>query len=173
MGKRKRKYLPTGLRRFNKIGGQFSWRLIEMMEAPTFRVLSLSAHCVLDRIEIEQAHHGGKDNGSLPVTYSNFVDYGIDRHAIAPALRELKALGFIRIKYGRGGNSEFREANKFTLTYRPTEMAPPTNDWKKIHTLEQAREIARMARTIVKTSRSRKQKPVGIPHTGFGGGTPH
>ena len=73
MGKRKK--LP-GFRRFSKIGGQFSARVIEMMESPAFRVLSLSAHCVLDRIEIEQAHHGGHDNGALCVTYLNFVEYG-------------------------------------------------------------------------------------------------
>ena len=170
MGKRKK--LP-GFKRFSKIGGQFSARLIEMMELPAFRVLSLSAHCVLDRIEIEQAHHGGHDNGALCVTYLNFVEYGIDRHAIAPALRELVALGFLRITHGRGGNAEFREANKFTLTYRHTKTAPPTNNWKKIYTLEQAQEIARAARTSVKISRRRKTETGGdTPHR-YSGGTPH
>ena len=50
-------------RRTGKISGQFSARLIEMLESPSFRVLSLSAHRIIDRIEIEHAHHGGKDNG--------------------------------------------------------------------------------------------------------------
>jgi hypothetical protein len=52
---------------------------------------------VLARIEIELADHGGMDNGKLIVTFEQFVEYGIERHAIAPAIRELEALGFIEI----------------------------------------------------------------------------
>jgi hypothetical protein len=81
----------------NKISGQFAARLIEMMESPAYRVLSLSAHRVLSRIEIEWAHHGGQDNGHLPVTFDDFERYGLHRHAIGPALAELEALGFIVI----------------------------------------------------------------------------
>ena len=80
-----------------------------MLESPAYRVLSVSAHRVLDRIEIELGHHGGNDNGALPVTYRNFEDYGIDRHAIAPAIREVKKLGFIHVRHGRGGNAEYRD----------------------------------------------------------------
>ena len=101
-------------RRRNKIPGQFSWRLIEMLESPAYRVLSLSAHRILDWIEIELAHHGGHDNGRLPVTFDDFVSYGIHRHAVAPAVRELEVLGFVRItERGRAGNAEFRSPNKF------------------------------------------------------------
>ena len=137
---------PPGFRRRNKIPAQFAWRLIEMLESPAYRVLSVSAHRVLDRIEIELGHHGGNDNGALPVTFRNFEDYGIDRHAIAPAMREAEALGFIRVRHGRGGNAEYRDSNKFALTYRPVQLANQTNDWKKIETMEQAREIAHVAR---------------------------
>ena len=45
------------------IPGQFAPRLIEMLESPAYCVLSLSARRVLDRLEIELGHHGGKDNG--------------------------------------------------------------------------------------------------------------
>jgi hypothetical protein len=82
-------------RRKNRIAGQFSARTIEMMEAPAFQVLSLTGHRILDRIEIEHAHHGGNDNGKLPVTFDQFVEYGIHRHTVAPALREVCALGFV------------------------------------------------------------------------------
>jgi Type III restriction enzyme, res subunit len=43
---------------------------------------SLSAHRALARIEIELAHHGGNDNGKLPVTFDDFVQYGVRRHSI-------------------------------------------------------------------------------------------
>jgi DNA-binding transcriptional MocR family regulator len=52
----------------------------------------------LARLEIEMAHHGGNDNGRLPVTYDHFVEYGVRRHSIKPTLRELEALGFIESK---------------------------------------------------------------------------
>jgi hypothetical protein len=59
-----------------------------MLESPAYRVLSLSAHRVISRIEIELAHHGGNDNGRLPVTKQDFIDYGIHHNSVAPAIRE-------------------------------------------------------------------------------------
>src|SRR4029450_8804364 len=94
-------------KRRNRINCQFAPRPIEMLESPAYRVLSLSAHRVITRIEIELAHHGGNDNGKLPVTKQDFIDYGIHDHAVAPAIREAEALGFIRVtERGRGGNAE-------------------------------------------------------------------
>ena len=165
---------PGRVRRRNKIAGQFSWRLIKMLESPAFRALSHSGRRVLDRIEIEYAHHGGQDNGRLPVTFENFVTYGIDRHAIAPALREVDALGFARVtERGRAGNAEFRAPNLFGLTYRATKDAPATDDWKRITAIEEAQAIAKAAREPIKRPRRRKTKSqCGIPHR-FGVGNPH
>jgi hypothetical protein len=135
-------------RRRNGISGQFAWRLIAMLESPAYRVLSQSAHRILARVEIELAHHGGNDNGKLPLTYEQLEDYGVDRHAIAPALRELVALGFLEItEHGRAGNAEFRRPNLFRLTYRHLGRADPTDEWKRIATIEEAQTIARSART--------------------------
>jgi hypothetical protein len=129
------------------IPGQFSWRLIEMLESPAFRALSLSARKVLDRLEIELHHHGGNDNGKLATTYQHFAEYGMDRHAIGPAIRECVALGFVEItQQGRGGNAEFRVASRYRLTYRHLDKAAPTDEWQRIETLERAETIARMVR---------------------------
>jgi hypothetical protein len=142
--------------RRNRISGQWSARLIEMLESPAYRALSLSAHRVISRIEIELGHHGGNDNGKLPVTFNDFVDYGVDRAAVAPALREAEALGFIRLtERGHGGNSEFRKPNLFGLTFahgRHALSKPPTHEWRKIKTLEEALEIARTARAAKDSS---------------------
>lgn len=123
--------------RRTKIHGQFAPRTIEMLESPAYRVLSLSARRVLDRVEIELAHHGGQDNGKLPVTFDDFARYGINRQQIAPAVRECEALGFLQVtERGRAGNAEFRTPNLFRLTYRHTGAAAETNEWRKIETLE-------------------------------------
>jgi hypothetical protein len=133
----------------NRIGGQWSPRLIEMLESPAYRVLSVSAHRVVSRIEIEHASHGGSENGNLPVTKQNFMDYGMDHDAIAPAIREAEALGFIRMKRGRGGNAEHRQPNRFFLTFahgRDSRAYEPTHEWRKIKTIEEAQAIAARAR---------------------------
>lgn len=138
-------------RRKNRISGQFAVRLIEMLESPAYRALSISGHKVLCRLEIELAHHGGNDNGKLPVTFQDFVDYGIARECIAPAIREVEALGFIEItKRGRGGNAEFREPSHYRITYahaRDSRQHPPTNEWKSVAAYEDALQLAKEARS--------------------------
>ena len=164
--------------RRNKIAGQFAARLIEMLESAAYRVLSLSAHRLLDRLEIELAHHGGHDNGRLPVTFDDFEKYGIDRHAVALAMREVEALGFIEVtERGRAGNAEYRTPNKFRITYRPADSAEATDKWKKIKTIEEAKSIALAARKPITRERptngtAKKQKPVG-ENTSFSVGIPH
>jgi hypothetical protein len=133
----------------------FSPRPTEMLESPSYRVLSRAAHQVMSRIEIEMRHHGGRDNGKLPVTFEDFVEYGLDRHAIAPAIRELEALGFIRVtERGRAGNAEHRSPNKFYLTFaNERDGNAPAHDWRKVKTMEDAEQLARAARRA-KTSRA-------------------
>src|SRR6516225_5618581 len=118
------------MRRRNKINGQFAARPIEMLESPAYRALSLSAHMVISRIEIELAHHGGNDNGQLPVTVDQFVEYGMHRSSVAPAIREAEALGFIRVERGRGGNADYRTPSLFGSTFaqhRNSHRSPPTD----------------------------------------------
>jgi hypothetical protein len=144
-----------------KIGGQFAWRLIEMLESPAYRVLTLSAHRVLSRIEVELGHHGGKENGHLPVTFQNFEDYGVHRHSIYPAIAEVTALGFVEItQRGRAGNGEWRAPNVFRLTYKPTDNAPPTDGWRQIKTAEEAEAIAEQARKTPPATRVRRTTPI-------------
>ena len=139
------------MKRRNRISGQWSARLIEMLESPAYRVLSRSAHMVISRVEIELAAHGGNDNGRLPVTTDDFMAYGMNRGSVAPAIREAEALGFIRItERGRGGNAEHHTPNLFFLTFahgRDNRAQPPSHDWRKIETIEDAEQIALAART--------------------------
>jgi hypothetical protein len=137
-------------KRRNKISGQWSARLIEMLESPAYRALSQSGHRVMSRIEIELARHGGNENGRLPVTTDDFVAYGMHRSSVAPAIREVEALGFIIItEKGRGGNAEHGSPNYFYLTFahgRASKAAPPTHDWREIKTDHEAEQIAKAAR---------------------------
>ena len=159
-------------RRRTTIDEQFIARTVPLLQSPAYRALSLSAHRVLSRIELEHAHHGGADNGKLPVTYNDFVEYGVDRHAISAAIRECVALGFLEItEQGRAGNAEFRTPNKFRLTYIYSGHPKPTHEWQHIETEEQAATLAQHARRPMRTAR-KNRKPVG-EKTQFSGGDPH
>ena len=164
-------------RKSQRIQGQFAPRLIDMLESPANRVLSLAARRLLDRIDIELAHHGGLENGRLPVTYAQFTEYGIDRLGISPAIRETEALGFVTVKRGRGGNAEYRAPNLFGLTYRPVQAVrygdstPPTDDWRRIKTIEEALQVAQEARRP--KFRNRPWKTGVRPHLENRGETEH
>lgn len=152
-------------KRATKIEGQFAARTIDMLRSPAMALLSLSGRRMLDRLEIELAQHGGLENGRLPVTYEHFVEFGIDRDSIAPAIRELEALGFIEItEHGAAGNREFRRPNLFRLTYKHTDRAGATDEWKAIATKEEAARLARQAR-LSKTNFSRGSSEFSVGKT--------
>jgi DNA-binding transcriptional MocR family regulator len=134
--------------KITRIEGQFAPRLIEMLESPANRVLSLAAKRALERIEIEHARHGGKENGSLPVTFADFEEFGINRRSIAPAIRELEALGFIEItQHGTAGNAQYRRPTLFRITYQFSGSTKPTNDWRRFDSVEEAERVAEAARS--------------------------
>jgi hypothetical protein len=154
--------------RRNRFSGQFSGRLIEMMESAAWRALSLAGRRVIDRVEIEHGHHGGTDNGKLPVTFDQFCEYGLHRHSIAPGMREAVALGFLEVTHkGRAGNAEHRAPNLFRLTYRPSEgvQGDGSHEWRSIKSIEEAEEIAAAARKA-KSKKKTKSQCRKVP--GFG-----
>jgi hypothetical protein len=145
------------------IDGQFVPYEIEMLRSPAFRELSGAEYQILFCIESELARHGGKDNGNLIVTYDACVAYGVRRNSIAPGIRVVVALGFLeRTEQGYGGNAEFRRASKYRLTYRPTDDAPPTHEWRRIAG-DDAAMIAKAARRARPSPAPKNRKPVTKP----------
>jgi len=136
--------------RRNTVAEFFNSRPVELLESPALRVLSRAAHLALLRIEIELRHHAGNDNGKLIVTKQQFVEYGIHPRTLAPALRELDALGIIRVSHGRGGNAEHHRPNRFLLNYLCGAVdahGEVTNAWKRYKTRKEVEQIAAAARS--------------------------
>lgn len=166
---RKRSKWSQAKGRETSFSGQFAGRLIEMLELPAYRVLSLAAHRMLDRLDVELGHHGGTENGNLIVTYRQFEAYGIHKDSVGPAQRELEALGFIEItERGCAGNAGFGKPNKFRLTFHPAEGAPSdgSHEWRRFKTIEDAERAKEEARETPPQNsanrggrRVRKQKP--------------
>jgi len=113
------------------IQGQFIAHRLDMLESESWASLSLVARRILDRLEIEHAHHGGRENGKLPCTFDDFEAFGIRRKSIAPGIAELVEAGFLEItERGKGGRvGTFRRPSLYRLTYLPTPKAAPTDNW--------------------------------------------
>jgi hypothetical protein len=181
----------------NRVDEAFFLMRKSLMEHPAFRVLSLSALRVFFRIALELRKHGGHKNGKLPITYEDFVHYGVHRHAIAPAIRELQALGFIRVKPGRASGVQYkRSASLYQLTCEPTDVElsheeririteanrvrpysrhepttiPPVNDWKgRATTMLEANRIAQQARKQSRATTRRITARTVVTETGTAG----
>jgi hypothetical protein len=127
--------LPAPEQRYNQTSAQWSSRPIDMQKSAAYRVLNGAERMMLDRIEIELASHGGKDNGALPVTFSDFEEYGIRRALIAPSRRALVKLGFITFTQGRHSSPTMQDPNVFGITYKVFvngREAKPTNAWRRL-----------------------------------------
>jgi hypothetical protein len=117
-----------------------------MLESPAWRMLPHLAYQLLNRIELEHMRHGGKDNGRLVVTYTDVEKYAVCQNprAIAQAVRQAEALGFLIVTRGRGGRGASRQPNQFRLTYLEGQNGgPATDEWTEIQSEEDAR--ARLA----------------------------
>jgi hypothetical protein len=154
----------------NSISGQFAAHQIDMMESPAWRALSLSARRCLERIEIELAHHGGRANGELPVTYNNFVAYGVPRARIKPALAELVALGFVEMTPGRAcKNPDYGRAARFRLLFRSGIGGPSEEHrWKRLKTDAEAKLAGKLARASVTRRRRTKTSCHASPDSSQG-----
>ena len=133
-----------------------------MLCSPAYEVLHSSERRMLERIEIELAKHGGKDNGKLPVTHEQFREFRVHRNYVGPGLRALCALGFVEItERGVAAPGTLRSPTLLRLTYRRTKNAPATDEWRRINTIEEAQMIASKARADKPdhyTIRKRKRK---------------
>src|SRR5262249_25534099 len=144
------------------------------------------AHLALSRIELELRHHAGKGNGKLIVTKRQFIKYGLHNDGVAPALRELEAVGIIIMQHGRGGHAEHWQPNHFLLNYLCGAVDAHeliTNAWQRIMTMKEAEKLCAEARKSKdpkavaygcknaarkNISRSRKPGPAPVRETGTG-----
>jgi hypothetical protein len=161
----------AGRRRRNTIKVPFSARTVEMLNSPAWRVLSLAAHRVIDRLSIELRYHGGHQKAGVPVTYEQFIEYGIgNRRVVAAGIREAVALGFLEIvRQGRAGNADYRQPTLYRLTFEHhTDCEPENFRWRKIREPEQAQARKAQARADIKPAVRRTQKPVAESATKVG-----
>tara|TARA_X000000950_G_C13604071_1_gene532591 strand:+ start:161 stop:703 length:543 start_codon:yes stop_codon:yes gene_type:complete len=108
------------------------WLTSELICSLAWRSMSINCQKLVNRLIIEHRNHGGYENGHLVCTYKDFVDYGLTRNNIRPAIEEAQALGLVKHQRGERVFAK-NQPNSYTLTFYATENKySPTNDWKKL-----------------------------------------
>lgn len=112
----------------------------ELLDSPTLVAISHNASKILNRLISEHSHHGRLENGLLRVSQKQFSNQCAIRYQSVPrAIRQLEAVGLIRVK--RQGKMLGRDLpNLYRLTFYGdhTLSAPPTNEWKRYRTAQEA-----------------------------------
>lgn len=133
-----------------KIEGPFIAHRLDMLISPAWRNAPRAMKALLEEIEVEHMQHKGCANGQLARSYTQFIAAGFNRNTIAVMTRTAEALGFLKVnRESNIGPSDLRDACLYTLTYLPTGIArniPPTDDWRRIKTDEQALQLVRRSR---------------------------
>jgi hypothetical protein len=161
--------VSSNRRKVNSILKNFIAHSREFRESPAWRALPDNARRVLDRLELEHMRHAGSENGKLPCTYSDFVKAGVRRASVALALRQCVALGFVEItKRGGRSLSNVRRPSLYRLTYVFGRSAAgmPTDDWKRIKTIEEARLALQLATAEPKKPGRASGTPLRSSETG-------
>jgi hypothetical protein len=115
----------------------------EMLESSAYRELvrHRGAFVVTWRIALEHMCHAGKENGRLKVTYSDFQDWGgISPRQVVDGIAIAEHLGFIKqTKQGLASFEDRRYPNEYALTWQPVKGELPTNEWRKVWSLDVAK----------------------------------
>ena len=126
---------------------QFIPHLATMLTSDVFRSLRLADLRILQRLEIEHVSHGGKQNGDLRCTYTDFVKYGVRRASIPEGIRRLVHGGFLVVTaQGRQSYGDLRIPSRYRVTYLPTfadgRWVEPTHEWRLLERQKAGRENA-------------------------------
>ena len=161
-------YINRHVRKINSPpeGELWDWLTIEMLESAAFRSLSIHARRALDRVIVEHWHQGGKENGRLKITWSNFQKFGVSRRYVGIALDELIAAGFLQntIPGRRAHGADKGEPAQYALTWlpiiEPGNLIPAPDNWRKPQ--------PKPKRAIKIFSPSSHSEPVSGSHGGTG-----
>ena len=163
------KYSKSGQ---TEIEGPWVFFTLKMLTCPAYRALTFCDRIVLDRLLIEHMSHAGTENGNLACTYDDFVEFGIRRKSIRPAIDRLEALGFIAVKrFGYRGLPCRRAPNCYRVTFvrgKPksfagehTEPVARTDDWEHLDTTDKVEAAPRRVRKTNRQAENIESSSVG------------
>jgi hypothetical protein len=122
-----------------KIDGRFLPLPDDFLTSPAFAECPSDALKVLLAIGQDWVRRGFKDNGDLIVSYKmlTFATGINSKRILGTSLKQLVALGLLRMKNGNFGN---RTPNRYGLTWLPNHNgSPPMKEYLQITSREEAK----------------------------------
>ena len=103
-----------------------------MLASDAWRALSPRAVKLLSCLEYASMSTKGNQNGRLPISYAEFIAWGVgQRAAVSAAIKETVQAGFLEVTVrGRMVGRKPRRS-LYHLTYLPTADRPATDDWRQ------------------------------------------
>ena len=168
MSKRRRRYPSARI----KINEQFVAYPVSLLQSTAFRSLKLAELRILHRLEIEHCRHGGRRNGHLPRTYSDFERHGVRRNSISRAIDKLVQVGLLQITAkGRVAYSDLRLPSRYRLTYLITHdengaAVPATHEWRRLEKQKARGDLTTGAGSDLTTTKVEKPVAICTPEPG-------
>jgi hypothetical protein len=131
------------------------WLPATLLNSPAWRSMSHNARRLIDRLMLEHTNHACLENGNLPVTYQQFVEYGLSRRLIPDAIEELEFLRLIEVTERGGRLGEKKMPNRFRLTWLGTLDEPPASKWDSLS--REAIEVWHENQVMVKAARKARR----------------
>jgi hypothetical protein len=105
------------------------WLTRELLSSDAWQTLSINERRVIDRLLIEHLNHAGTMNGRLRVSHRQFIQWGVTKNAVAPAIHCLSTRGLARFAAAETDGS-IRGFYTYRLTFLPADYKEPTNEWR-------------------------------------------
>jgi hypothetical protein len=129
----------------------------DLLNSPAWLAMSGQCRKLVDALMAEHADHGGLENGNLMAPYNMLQAKGMRRGNILDAIIEAEALGIVDPTRGARSYGSRRVPSRFRLTWLGTpDGLTPTNEWKSIKTVAEAK--TRVSNALNKLKRERAIK---------------
>jgi hypothetical protein len=112
----------------------------ELLQSPAWLAMSDKCRKLVDALMAEHADHGGLENGNLMAPYNMLQARGMRRGNILNAIIEAEALGIADPTRGVRSYGSRKAPSRYRLTWLGTpDGLTPTNEWKSIKTVADAK----------------------------------
>jgi hypothetical protein len=138
----------------------------EMLNSHAWRAASHLQRSMVDVVLAALAKRAGRDNGNLIVTNRDFKAWGFSFSSIDPNLSAAVALGLLDQKRGRPGMKGYGKARRLRVPFLPiidtdgSELEPPSDEWARFSTTEEAKMAAETAYKKAQSSKNRSRNRI-------------
>jgi hypothetical protein len=112
----------------------------DLLNSPAWLAMSDQCRKLVDALMAEHADHGGQENGNLMAPYNMLQARGMRRGNILNTIVEAEALGIVDPARGVRSYGSRKAPSRYRLTWLGTpDGLTPTNEWKSIETVAEAK----------------------------------